>query len=217
MASPHLHDSPAAVISYPSIIALYDEDIIDAAHHTGLHILAGTYHLPREVVAAYAGYGMGFCQSYWDRDKCREEGHEFPFRHTLLVEYTEESLPLHRERMATAVHYSDFYSIDARASFDLGRRNHHQHGHAERIKDFIRGFLRHVYRYLDMPEKISVIMTGDTEMVTDGPLRMAIEAAIEEFGSKAELLTLMPEFIASRGAAELAWRALALKSGSPEV
>lgn len=82
-----------AVISYPGIVALYDEDIVDAADYLGVFALKGLhFYQPREIVAAYAGHGMGLCDSYKDKDKdkeeYREEGLSMPARYTLLVEYT---------------------------------------------------------------------------------------------------------------------------------
>jgi hypothetical protein len=73
LASPyHSHATPkSAVISYPGLVALYEEDIADAAEYLGVIALKGRHHhQPREIRAAYAGYGMGLCDSYTDGEKC---------------------------------------------------------------------------------------------------------------------------------------------------
>ena len=56
---------------------------------------------------------------------------------------------------------------------------------------------------LGPPKEILVIMTGRAESVGDGAVQKAIEAAVEELGSMAKKLTSMPEYVATRGAAEL--------------
>jgi hypothetical protein len=86
---------PYAVISYPGIIALYSKDIFDTTEYLGLHKLRGyyNYHL-REIVAAYAGHGMGLCRDVKNKGQCKNESFQLPVRVTLLVEYTEQALLL---------------------------------------------------------------------------------------------------------------------------
>ncbi len=56
-----------AILALPSVIALYEEDAYDALEHLGITNLIGT-HLalcsPREINAAYVGYGYGIC-THW--------------------------------------------------------------------------------------------------------------------------------------------------------
>ncbi|KAF2200603.1 hypothetical protein GQ43DRAFT_441402 [Delitschia confertaspora ATCC 74209] len=205
------HDEQrSVVISYPSIIALYNEDIVDAAAHLGIIALTGQHiHQPREIVAAYAGYGMGLCESYQNREKCRQEGLEMPSRDMLLVEYTKEAMLLHSTIIREAMDLAD-PDISAAASFNLGSGNRHSECHTEKVKSLVLELLRKRYHWLGTPGEILVIMTGDAESVSDSAVQQAVQDAVKELGSGVSILTDMPEDVAARGAAELAWRAISL-------
>lgn len=101
---------------------------------------------------------------------------------------------------------------DGATSFSLGSGDGHSDGHAKDMKVFVFEYLRLWYRFLSCPEELMVIMTGSPESVGDVALQKAIETAVEEFDSTANILTSMPEYVAARGAVELAWRALSLKN-----
>ena len=61
--------SPPIVAATPSLIAMYEEDIVDAFEFAGLD-LAGVLRLNRfvhETNVAYVGYGLGLCADYTDR------------------------------------------------------------------------------------------------------------------------------------------------------
>src|SRR6266536_1643004 len=49
-----------AVISTPDLVALYDEDIADAAEHVGITLLQDAWfeRQPRHIYAAFVGYGL---------------------------------------------------------------------------------------------------------------------------------------------------------------
>lgn len=49
-------------------------------------------------------------------------------------------------------------------------------------------------------------MTGSPEAVGDTAVQRAIEDAVKEFSSTANMIMAMPEYAAARGATELAWR-----------
>lgn len=216
MASPcHSHaTSQSAVISYPSLVALCEEDVVDAAEYLGLAVLRGlSYNQPREIYVAYAGHGMGLCESYKDREKCNREGLQMPTRYVLLVEYTEQALLLDATHLCEA--RDSLYSYtDVTASFDLGSSNGREDGHTTSVKAFVFEYLSLRYPYQPQPKEIMVIMTGSPESVGDVAVQKAIEAAVEELGSTANMLTSMPEYVAARGAAELAWRALSFENAT---
>ena len=94
-----LGDSPrvnSVVISYTTLYALYQEDIIDAGTYLGVETLYGQYlNQPHNMVAAYAGHGLGLCEDYQDYKACEEENSDMPSRDVLLVEYSEHALLLH--------------------------------------------------------------------------------------------------------------------------
>ncbi|KAF2200639.1 hypothetical protein GQ43DRAFT_481388 [Delitschia confertaspora ATCC 74209] len=197
----------SAVISYPSAICLYQEDIVDAAEYLSLRALKGNhFYQPREMVAAYAGHGMGLCKSFKDKEKCTTEGLKLPERDVLLVEYTEVALLLHGGGMREAIDLAT-HDFDEAASFKLGSKAVCEKYGALKVQEFVLQFLRRRYRFLEPPQKMTVIMTGSEESVQNSEVQEAVKTAVEEMGSAADMLTSLPEYIAARGAAELAWRA----------
>jgi hypothetical protein len=218
MAVPHRsHNAPiSAVISYPGLVALCEEEITDAAEFARVTPLKGLVsHQPREIFAAYAGHSMGLCESYADKEKCRAEGLKLPLHQVLLMEYTEQALLLHispiREAYDVLIRYND-----VAASFDLGSGDERA-GHTARVKAFVLKYLQTQFLY-QKPKEVMVIMTGSPEPVGDIAVQKAIKDAIKEFGAAAEMITKIPDYVASQGAAEIAWRALSLhQSGQTKV
>ena len=103
--------------------------------------------------------------------------------------------------------------MDPATSFDLGSA--HEPDELD-IQDFVLSFLYHQYYYPTPhpPDSITVMMTGSPESLSDGKARRVMKRVIEALGAKADVLEENPSFIASRGAAELAWRALKLNERS---
>jgi hypothetical protein len=191
------------VISYPALYGLLQEDIADAAEYLGLSILSGNHvYQPRNIVAAYAGHGLGLCDTYGDRETCRREGIGLPVHEVLLVEHTEHALFLHVKGMREAYELAS-RDISIFADFSLGHME--VPGLADKIGQAVRQFLQEKYRRVGLPVKFTTIMTGSKirKEVTE-----AIEKAIKDLGCEVEMLNAEPEYIAARGAAELAWRSL---------
>lgn len=199
--------SSSVVISYPGIIALYEEDIIEAAQYLGNRLLTGYHHRqPREVVACYAGHGMGLCTNYEDKQLCEQQGQQLPLVSTLHVEITDHALLLHGEQMRTAIELRN-QEISAAASFDLGTRNLLGEGYAEAIREFVSRFILQLdWRNLKTSELL-VIISGQESAVEDGIVSSAVRAAAEEYVVHVRLVQSNPLYVAARGAAELAWRA----------
>jgi hypothetical protein len=202
-----------AVISYPGLVALYEEDILDAMNCQGLQVLPGKHrHLPREVVAAYAGYNLGLCESYTYKVKCLDEEVTMPIRWILHAEYTTRALVLQFVLLRTAVDFA-VADIDAEASFELGSDYSRARDHVGRIQLLIHKVLYDRFRVRGLPpDPILVILTGDKRSLRDGFVQQATAAAVTELKCSCRIVASKPEFIAARGAAELAWRALAPKS-----
>jgi hypothetical protein len=162
---------------------------------------------PHEDVAVYAGNGLGLCEHFDDAEKCREEGKKFPVCDALLVEYTESALLIHRAFLQEAEE-STWKDMRLATSFELGSA---QQPDEVDMQDFIHRFL---YReYCDLgpgrpPDTITVMISGSAESVSDGKVQRAITRVIESIGAKADMLEENPGFMAARGAAELAWRAV---------
>lgn len=193
---------PYVVISYPGLTALYNEDIVDTAEYLGLRKLEGYYHYhPREIIAAYAGHGMGLCDHMENREQCKNEGSQLPARGTLLIEYTEQALLLQTKILREAIDLADS-DLHAAASFDLGSSSQ-MDDHARHVAEFVDQFLRKWYPDFLIPGEILVIVTGNV----DSTVQEAIREAVEGLVAKVELITSQSEYVAARGAAELAWRA----------
>jgi hypothetical protein len=213
IAAPYAYPLQSAIISYPALPALYQEDIADAAFYRGIDLLPSMgwcYEQPWELVAAYAGHGLGLCKSYDDATKCLEEEEKLPKREVVLFEYTETALLLHATSLSK-VWVDTEVPPKVATSFDMGSA----HNVSEtRIRDFVLGFMRDkigcwegTYPF-HCPEKVTVIMTGNPASYSDGIAEKAIVGAIRMFGSKPELFSSKHDYVAARGAAEMTNRAL---------
>jgi hypothetical protein len=211
-ASPSYGSPLSVVISYPALPGLYQEDIADTCTYLSLRVLKGAHiYPPREAIAAYAGHGMGLCESFTNEERCTLEGRELPVHEILLVEYTEAAMLLHSQviREAMDLAYSDPRVV---ASFELGSKVCVGSERFSLVRDLVMKLLRKAYPYrpTEPGESIKVIMTGDAGSVSSIEVQKVIEDAVIELGWMVSMTTSLPEYVAARGAAELAWRALTL-------
>jgi hypothetical protein len=184
--------SPYSFIGFPGLIVLYNEDLLDAAEYLGLPKLHGHYsYHPREIIASYAGHGMGLPDN-------------LPVRNVILVEYTEQALLLHTTVLSEARDLGDT-DILAASSFNLGSGSPLD-GYLEHITEFVEGVVRTCVP--SNVEEILVIITGSA---MDGAVQDAIQKAIKLRVPTVHLITSQPRHIAARGAAELAWRSNTLE------
>ncbi len=123
-------------------------------------------------------------------------------REVLLVEHTEHALFLYAKVMREAYELAS-RDIAILTNFSLGyievpRR-------ADKIGQAVRQFLQEKYKIVGLQDKFTAIITGSKiyKEVTE-----AIETAAKDLGCDIEILNGEPEYIAARGAAELAWRLL---------
>lgn len=133
-----------------------------------------------------------------------------PVTATLLVDYTRISLALHTDRLREAYDLAH-QSLLAAVYFDLGSDQQNIPLYNDRVRNEVLSLLRHQYRYSEPPRMIRVIMIG--ESAGDTAAQTLIKATVEEVVPTVELLTSHHEYIAARGAAELAWRAMKLEQG----
>jgi hypothetical protein len=203
-------ESPiSALISFPSLPGLYQEDIADAATYVGLRGLAnGLAVHPHELVAAYAGHGYGLCKSYNPVNRCKpDDGQKSTAHNLLLVEYTKTALLLHLEGLEKAVELS-WPNPYLQLSFDLGSsRSPNEFD----IRDLVLQFLYHHYNERlkhGPPNPITVILSGDAYSFSDGKVQRATKTVLEAIRSRADIWAENPEYVAARGAAEMVWRAL---------
>lgn len=197
-----------AVVSYPPVLALYGEDINDAASYVGLRTLTGQFfHQPREIVAAYAGLGMGLCRSYTDHEECIREGRALPERHTLLIEYTQEAVLLQYRLMREAIELA-MPDTASSANFDLGGKVKDREGYSGEVKALLKTFLRREFRLLGAPEVILVVLTGTMDSELQHEVTEIVQESVKQVVSQVSLVADDVEYVASRGAAEMSWRAI---------
>ncbi|KAF2833176.1 hypothetical protein CC86DRAFT_399818 [Ophiobolus disseminans] len=193
----------SALVSFPALRGLYQEDIVDAALHVGLTQIAYGYEYhPHELVATFAGHGMGLEYLNHDPD-------EFEHRPTLLVEYTKKAFLLHHRYMTQAVEIP-WPHMQLQMSFDMGG-GRHPDLHA--ITDFLFKFLSDEYKRVGdpAPQKVTILITGSAQSLADGKMERAATLAVNALGSSIESFSKNPEHMAARGAAELAWRGMKAK------
>lgn len=196
------------VISYPALQGLSERDILDAAAYLGINVLTG-YHVdqPRTMIASYAGHGLGLCETYEDYETCTDEALKMPVRDVLVVEYTEHALMLHADTVWEAQTAGGF-DVYSYSDFGLESRDTNGRYGVERIREAVARFMRERYvgeDFIGQSDRMLVIMTGDgvRQEVTD----MVVEQ-VREVCSEVEVLDQGHEYVAARGAAELAWRAV---------
>ncbi|RMZ73070.1 hypothetical protein GMOD_00009580 [Pyrenophora seminiperda CCB06] len=203
----------SVVISYPALPGLYAEDVSDVGHYLSLPMLDGNHaYQPRSIVSAYAGYGMGLCSSYVDKEQCRKEGLTLPVRPTLFIEYTSTAIFLHIASMREAYDLAD---PDVWTSYHWFHTNDHTAPDAEeRLRQLRTCVIQLLHRRYSLPGKpeppklITVLLTGEysTPIVAE-----SVDRAVKSAGFEIELLgSANPEFMVARGASELAWRAFSL-------
>lgn len=190
----------SAVISYTRLTGLYEEDILDAAEYLKLETLRG-YHLhqPREIIAAYAGNGMGLCKNFEDVTQCKQEGKELPLRQVLSVEWVKTALVLNTQGVREALDVADYDTV-AKVDFSDGFDT------PERVTASITDILEERFRFLQRPSDLTVVISGDN---ADLSISQTVTSAVRTFGPTPALFEAEPLYIAARGAAELAWRAQA--------
>jgi hypothetical protein len=203
----------SVVITYPALPGLYAEDISDTALYLSLPLLPGNHEYPpRTIAATYAGYGMGLCSSYLDGEKCRKEGLRLPGRPSILVDYSSAALFLHAQYMREAYDLGDpdtDMSVHFFPSGDHGVPDHV--ARRQDVRKSVSELLRRSYKRFPgppgPPKVITVLFIADTDMAG---VSKSVLAAVQDEGFEVDMFFREARFVAARGAAELAWRALSL-------
>jgi hypothetical protein len=185
----------SALISFPAFRGLYQEDLDDVTTYLGLRkIRAGYERHPHELVAAFAGNGLGL--------NTTDNNETFPVRPTLLIEYTERALLLHHSWMDKAIELPAPH-MQLQMSFDKGSN----HDPSEQdLTEFILSFLYDEYVKAlppPVPKKVTMLITGSAQSLADGRVERAARTAVGALGSTIEMFAGNPEYMAARGAAEL--------------
>ncbi|KAI1324200.1 hypothetical protein F5Y16DRAFT_402607 [Xylariaceae sp. FL0255] len=203
-----------AGISIPHLIALYDEDIIDAFKYISLMYLeffpyadAWYYTLPA-TLAAYAGYGLGLCPNITDFDACREMEWQIPKRFVLSISYTHTGLVTSQARLGDAwsIHESPMRED---LSLGLNERDHREN-YWEDVRDLLRSPVVDSWRRENVT---GVLLLGDA--VDEPKFREILKEVVEELiWGEQEIYDQDPIFNPVRRTAELTKRGIfLLKNG----
>ncbi|KAF8848382.1 hypothetical protein BDZ45DRAFT_732963 [Acephala macrosclerotiorum] len=94
-----------AVFTSSHLLALYQDDLEDAAENGGIKYVAPRWQFKPilwETAAAYAGHGLGMCKHWRDEDRCREENTQLPETTVLAVHYSHNALTVSLAEIQTA-------------------------------------------------------------------------------------------------------------------
>jgi hypothetical protein len=195
----------------PTLIALYEEDIVDAFNYTRLE-LASIYSSGRDVTetsAAFAGYGQGLCSTYTDLKGCKSELYTMPSEDVLSILYTRGALrtvyaPMHSAYLMFRL------QIGWTQDWDLGFDARNEDRYWKRVGDALQYWKR------TLPGSkgpVKVLLLGDS--AGDKTFRSVLEESLR--GTMAEMPVIFEEgseFVAARGAAELARRSIYMTQNS---
>ncbi|EHL00157.1 hypothetical protein M7I_3925 [Glarea lozoyensis 74030] len=185
-------------------MALYNDDIIQTAIYLNIPLQTGILFQSRELVAAFAGHGLGLCEHPEDRDGCYDELQRLPVKQVFHVEYTAKAMLFHTAPLRGAIDLADS-DIRAVALWDMGGEARGEKDYVEKLRDYVLKFVKEG-RFSEEWETV-VVMTGDEECVGDEEVKDVIRDGLKMAGITAvRILDARPEFVAARGAAELCFR-----------
>ncbi|MCJ1254121.1 hypothetical protein MMC24_001935 [Lignoscripta atroalba] len=200
-----------AIATTPRLVALYQEDIDDALEYAGLKSGSVPYQrftkvaIPNELSTAFAGYGLGLCQSYTNSSKCSAEETDMPVENILAVLYTRSALATSLSTMKTPYGILDWpqdYLQDFELGYDSLHSNPSEEYYWEGVRDRIRELT--VIEY-DHKRITKVLLLGDSAL--DATFLRVLEQSVGSLQDDIpEILMGDPVFAAAKGAAELARR-----------
>ncbi|KAL8791157.1 MAG: hypothetical protein Q9195_005996 [Heterodermia aff. obscurata] len=205
----------AVLVSTPHLIALYEEDILDAIEFQPIVTdLAMTpidgregYNQPRESVAAMAGNGWGLCSNYTDRKACEQEESRMPLRRVYTIEYTNTSLHLRLQSISVPrLEYESYRDDSAYTSFSINCHASHSAPNKEDYLNEVFAVLSHLPRTTQDEGPITdvQILSDCTDSRTLGEVLKTILWELQDLEPRYSTVNLL--FSAARGAFELAKR-----------
>ncbi|KAI4149531.1 MAG: hypothetical protein L6R39_002481 [Caloplaca ligustica] len=205
-----------ALVSFPSLPGLYEEDILDGLPAYGVLPETGwltvtpyeLYNHPHNAMAAFAASGFGLCANYTDAAACEEEESAMPEHWVYTLEYTNASIHARLSRMSVArLDYEPFNGEHAVTSFDLGYAAYESAPDKHAYWDEVWAFLFQLPQAFWDEGPITLLsFLGDCVWKHDAFVGIALEVS----GIYQETLPFMstadPEFAAAQGALKLARR-----------
>lgn len=189
----------------PSLIALCEEDLLDAFEYAGLQLVRlKNYpgHYVHETSAAYAGYGLGLCSDPQNPATCKKEEIEMPRQHILSLLFTRGALRIIYAPVRSAYF---FYKLPLRfyAHWDLGFAAKEEKDYWKRVREAIEEGHQD-YPGFPMPDK--VLLMGDS--AGDETFRSVVGEILSGWGISPQVFGDDAEFVAAKGAAEFARRSV---------
>jgi hypothetical protein len=143
---------------------------------------------------------------FTNKKKCTLKACELPVHDILPIEYTEVAILLHSHVIRESMNLMGSYSIVV-ASSKLGGKGSIRSKRLLIIWDLTIKFQlkKHSGRHSEPGESIRVIIIGSLESLSSIEVQKVIEDSIIEMCWMADINTSLPEYVAARDAAELAW------------
>ena len=198
----------SAIVTFPNLVALYDEDIVDAMDYAGLTPLhtkfGGVGSQPHEASTAYAGYGLGLCSNYTDWNQCDEEEKQRPLQQVLTILYTKTAFVLYRDMLRGAYQY--YEPENGSSNFNLRSNSTHDNPADEYYWETMREQILCLMFKSAYGIKVSqVILLGESALGTKF-LRFIKSTLLEVQEELPEFFMSDPVYAAAKGAAEFSIR-----------
>ena len=200
--------------SFPNLVALYEEDVVDAFEWAGLkHQEFYLSHPLRAVSGQYAAYGFGLCSDYKEKETCREEEKKLPLGRTVNIQFTKDALIVEVPTLRLAerpIMYWAHTFIDFELGYNSRNSSQFWESVRARIEDHFRKNLHadDWNEFSDIPSKVFVV--GD-KSVHDENFRSVVNEAC--FWKRGELEFFDDDVIfkTAKGTAEIMRRSLWFK------
>lgn len=190
------------VVSYPPVLALYEEDIRDALEYLRLPSWTGEpviqYRTPTELLSTFKGHGFN--------DLWRPDGQGIS---VLLVEYTQRALSVEFD---SVIFTGSRMPGVMNANFSAGSLQSNQPSHWTNVERDVMRALTTLHHNIK-PEIDYVFLVGEDG--GDEELRKRISLLVADYGNP-EIISKDALYVAAKGAAAIAWSYLEEKSKAQE-
>lgn len=208
----HIPSISSVGITIPNLVALYEEDLLDACEYAKINCLSFPLrynHLLYQTSSAYAGYGFGLCDDHTNKASCKTEQDDMSSEVIMAVFFTHDVLTVSLSVLKSAYY---LYEPETRhlVDFDLGldslKLRHHDN--PQNYWDAVQTQLTKLTMenpYFKRPDK--VLLMGDC--VEDEDFKRTLSKALGSQMEKEKMpqvLSKNVEFVAAMGTAELARR-----------
>jgi len=203
----------SALISVPHIVAMYDEDVVDAFEYVELQY-AWLNHwrgLFWENAMGYAGYGLGLCSDYKNFTACWKEVNSSKRQPVFATTLTSNALITSFAVLQCVFGlWEPQYRMNV--NVDLGYDFREEDGYWVRV----RGELHQLFNsFPGFPRPTVVYIMGDK--AEDPTFQNLIHELADTWGTNPPVYTNDTTFAVARGAAEMKKRAPYIGKGSPNT